>query len=376
VLVAAAALALPYVVGPLYRNDASLVADLRAARAEPGAAHGLGRPDQPGQFGFLGIGAAVGGGLAADTNADFFVAVFAAGAVGAVMAVLIGIPALRMPGLYLAVTTLAFAATTSAFFLNRDYFGWVLPEPENQVLRPVLYGRVDVSATPPSTTCAWPSSCRRALAAGDAAQPDRARPHRLARQPAGGAGLRRGAGAGQARAFAMSGFLAAVAGALFAYQQGAVDQGSFPVINSLAVFAMVVVGGLSRPMGAVLGALYLVGLERVPGLRDIELVQLLTTGVGLIVLLLLLPGGFTAAVLNVRDDYLRRVAARRGIDVPSLNADRLQAQPEEEVHVPEVRRRRAAHSGRGAGGCGHGHGERAVRARLAALTGGASATPC
>jgi hypothetical protein len=97
---------------------------------------------------------------------------------------------------------------------------------------------------------------------------------------------------------------------------------------------MVVVGGLSRPMGAVLGAIYLVGLERVPGLREVELVQLLTTGVGLIVLLLLLPGGFTAAVLNVRDDFLRRVAAKRGIDVPSLNADRLQEEPD--VHVPAV----------------------------------------
>ncbi|MBW3631255.1 MAG: hypothetical protein KY464_18480, partial [Gemmatimonadetes bacterium] len=115
----------------------------------------------------------------------------------------------------------------------------------------------------------------------------------------------------------------------------AVDAGAFPVIASLQVFAMVVVGGLSRPMGAVLGAIYLVGLERVPVLRDIELVQLLTTGIGLIILLLLLPGGLTAAVLGVRNNYLRRVAARRGIDVPSLNADRLQ--PEEDVHVPQVR---------------------------------------
>jgi hypothetical protein len=107
------------------------------------------------------------------------------------------------------------------------------------------------------------------------------------------------------------------------------------VTASLSVFAMVVVGGLSRPMGAVLGAIYLVGLERVPGLRDVELVQLLTTGIGLIILLLLLPGGFTAAVLNIRDAYLRKVAAKHGIDVPSLNADRLQEEPE--VHIPDVR---------------------------------------
>jgi hypothetical protein len=64
------------------------------------------------------------------------------------------------------------------------------------------------------------------------------------------------------------------------------------------------------------------------------------------VLLLLLPGGFTAAVLNVRDDYLRGWRRAAGIDVPSLNADRLQDSPEE-VHVPSAGRRRAAVVGRG-----------------------------
>jgi branched-chain amino acid transport system permease protein len=74
-------------------------------------------------------------------------------------------------------------------------------------------------------------------------------------------------------AFAMSGFLAAVAGALFSYQQGAVDTGRLPGHQQP--------GGLRHGRGrrtvpadgAVLGAIYLVGLERVPGLRDVELVS-------------------------------------------------------------------------------------------------------
>ena len=335
VLVAAAAIALPIVIGPLYRNDASLVLVYALLGLSLVLLTGWAGQISLGQFGFLGIGAAVGGGLAADAQADFFVSVFVAGLVGAAMAVLIGIPALRMPGLYLAVTTLAFAATTSAFFLNRDYFGWVLPEPENQVVRPVLYGRLDVSGD-----LAFYYLCLAFLVAGvlslRAMRRSRTGRVLIASRDNPRAAQAYGVSLVRAKlaAFAMSGFLAAVAGALFAYQQGAVDSGSFPVINSLAVFAMVVVGGLSRPMGAVLGAVYLIGLERVPGLRDIELVQLLTTGVGLIVLLLLLPGGFTAAVLNVRDDYLRRVAGKRGIDVPSLNADRLQEEPV--AHVPTV----------------------------------------
>lgn len=337
VVVAAAALGLPFLVGPLYQNDASLVLLYALLGLSLVLLTGWAGQISLGQFAFFGIGAAVGGGLAADANADFFVSVFLAGLVGALMAVLVGLPALRMPGLYLAVTTLAFAATTASFFLNREYFGWVLPEPSNQVVRPVLYGRVDASGD-----LAFYYLCLAFLVAGvlslRAMRRSRTGRVLIAARDNPRAAQAYGVGLVRAKlaAFAMSGFLAAVAGALFAYQQGAVDAGAFPVTASLSVFAMVVVGGLSRPMGAVLGAIYLVGLERVPGLREIELVQLLTTGVGLIILLLLLPGGFTAAVLNVRDAFLRRVAAQHGIDVPSLNADRLQEQPEDEPRVPAV----------------------------------------
>jgi branched-chain amino acid transport system permease protein len=331
--VAAVALGLPFVVGPLYRNDASLVLVYALLGLSLVVLTGWAGQISLGQVGFLGIGAAVAGGLAADAQADFFAAVTAAGLVGAVVAVLVGLPALRMPGLYLAVTTLAFAATTSAFFLNREYFGWVLPEPDNPVVRPVLYGRVDTASD-----LAFYYLCLAFLVAAvfsvRAMRRSRAGRVLIAARDNPRAAQAYGVGLARARlaAFAVSGFLAAVAGALFAYQQGAVDAGAFPVLASLQVFAMVVVGGLSRPMGAVLGAIYLVGLERVPVLRDIELVQLLTTGIGLIVLLLLLPGGFTAAVLNVRDQFLRRVARKHDIDVPSLTADTLQ---ESEPPVPD-----------------------------------------
>ena len=335
-VVAVAALGLPILVGPLYRNDATLVLIYALLGLSLVVLTGWAGQISLGQFGFVGIGAGVAGGLAADANADFFVATFVAGAVGAIVAVLVGLPALRMPGLYLAVTTLAFAATTSAFFLNSDYFGWVLPEPENAVVRPVLYGRIDTSSD-----LAFYYLCLAFLVAGvlSLRSMRRSRTGRvlIAARDNPRAVQAYGVGLARARlaAFAVSGALAAVAGSLFAYQQGAVDSGAFPVTTSLTVFAMVVVGGLSRPMGAVLGAIYLVGVERVPGLREIELVQLLTTGIGLVILLLLLPGGFTAAVLNVRDAFLRRVANKHGIDVPSLTADRLQEDDQPaEPHMP------------------------------------------
>jgi hypothetical protein len=62
--------------------------------------------------------------------------------------------------------------------------------------------------------------------------------------------------------------------------------------------------------------------------------RLLVTGTGLLVILLVLPGGLGQAVVMVRDRVLRRVAARRGILVPSLIADRrTDDRPDEEASL-------------------------------------------
>ena len=53
-------------------------------------------------------------------------------------------------------------------------------------------------------------------------------------------------------AFALSGAIAAVAGALFGYQVGAVDPTTFPVQRSIDVFVFAIVGGIASPYGAVL----------------------------------------------------------------------------------------------------------------------------
>ena len=72
-----------------------------------------------GQFGLVGVGAAVSGGLIFNNNADFFVAIFAGIGAGVIAAVLIGLPAVRIQGLYLAVTTLAFAYACKGYVLDR-----------------------------------------------------------------------------------------------------------------------------------------------------------------------------------------------------------------------------------------------------------------
>src|SRR5439155_9824937 len=95
-----------------------------------------------GQFGIAGIAGMVAGNLVANNNADFFFMIGAAGAVGALIAAIVGIPALRIRGLFLAVTTLAFAIALDNYFLNQNTFPQFV---KTTVKRPLLWERFDLN---------------------------------------------------------------------------------------------------------------------------------------------------------------------------------------------------------------------------------------
>ena len=101
-----------------------------------------------GQFGLVGASAGVAGGLVANHNIDFFAALGIGILTGVVAAVIIGLPSLRIQGLYLAVTTLAFGYAVPNYLLNGHYWigAHILPSGLSAHLsRPVLYGRIDLS---------------------------------------------------------------------------------------------------------------------------------------------------------------------------------------------------------------------------------------
>ena len=84
------------------------------------------------------------------------------------------------------------------------------------------------------------------------------------------------------------------------------------------MFAIVVIGGMASVPGAILGAVYVFAMQyyMLPEWR------FLATGVGLLAILLILPGGLGAGLAEARDGVLRFIARRRNIIVPSLLADR------------------------------------------------------
>ncbi|HEU5082488.1 MAG TPA: ABC transporter permease [Acidimicrobiales bacterium] len=299
-----------------------------------------------GQYAIAGVGSAVAGGLAANHQWDFFGAVFTGAMVGALVAVLVGLPALRIQGLFLAVTTLAFAFAVEGFVLKREFFGWLLPEDGAFVSRPNLWGRIDLESSSelgpltilPDAKFYYVCLAFLLLAVAMARSLRKNRTGRILIGARDNGRLVQAFGVNLAAtrmaAFAVSGFIAGMAGSLLAYQNTVFSPGGFTADKSVELFVMSVIGGVGSIAGAVLGAIYVVGLPLLPGLRDIEFVQFLTTGLGLLVLLMVLPGGLAEGVYRVRDTLLRRVADKHGIHVPSLVADSLQVN--EEVAVPDA----------------------------------------
>jgi branched-chain amino acid transport system permease protein len=332
-LIAAFALGAPFVFGQNFALRLGLIAIYAMVGVSLVILTGWAGQISLGQFAFTGVGAAVAGGLAANHHTDFFVTLLLAGLAGAVAAVLIGLPAVRVQGLFLAVTTLAFAFAVKDVLLDVRYVPWLLPKDFKFAERPNLYGRFSVASDTRFYFVCLFFLCLTLLAAHSL------RKHRTGRILIGVRDNHRtmqayGVSPARSRlaAFAISGFIAALAGALFVYQVGSVNPDAFPPGQSLTIFALVVIGGLTSLSGAVLGALYVVGLPLLLG-GSIQHIDVLTTGVGLLFLLLFLPGGLSEGTFRMRDWGLRWVAARLNIHVPSLVADSLVLDTEEADQV-------------------------------------------
>ncbi|MEY2425495.1 MAG: branched-chain amino acid transport system permease protein livM, partial [Actinomycetota bacterium] len=286
-----------------------------------------------GQYAIAGVGAAVAGGLAANHGWDFFGALFTGALAGAAIAVIVGLPALRIQGLFLAVTTLAFAFTVQNFILRREFFAWLLPKDNHFTDRPVLYERWDLTKTSKVFGVTIDSDAKfyfvclafLVLVLAMARSLRQLRSGRILIGVRDNGRVMQAFGVSLAStrlaAFAISGFIAGLAGALIAYQNVVFSPGAFSPEQSIALFVMAVIGGVGSLLGAVLGAVYLIGVPLLPGLRDVELIDLLTSGLGVLVVLMFLPGGFAEGVYRMRDWFLRKVAARHGIVVASLVAD-------------------------------------------------------
>jgi ABC-type branched-subunit amino acid transport system permease subunit len=278
-----------------------------------------------GQFGLVAVGADVAAHFGKSVPLVLLLPL--GGAITAVIAIVVGLPALRVRGLYLAVSTLGFALfVQDAALATRCWTIPVLdrrvcaglPNPQSTLIgRPHLFG----ISLGPERNFAWFSVAvlvltllmvrvwrdrgvaRRIIAVRD--------------NEAGAAATGIPVVRTKLLAFALSGFMAGYAGVCFAFASERFSANTFAPTLSILVVSMVVIGGLESITGAVLGAVYLVGLPAVFGTT--ATIQILTSGLGLMAFILYLPGGMAELLHRAADLVtagVERVWVRRSAPPP------------------------------------------------------------
>ena len=269
-----------------------------------------------GQFAFAAVGALVGGRIH-QLGYPPWITILYATAAGGVVALVIGLPALRIRGVFLAVVTLGFAVASQTWLYGQHWL--VRVEGSNTSLelpRPQWFG-VDFKHELPyywlclavlvvvATLVHWlgRSGVGRAMMAVRDNEPAAATlsvsPRRV-----------------KLTAFVISGMIAAVAG----YFYGGLlvsfrDTKTFTPELSLALVALVILGGVTTVTGAILGALWVQGLGYIlgPVLPNVlgPYIYLVVGGLGLLVAILTFPGGIAQVLFDARDRLVSRLT---GVD--------------------------------------------------------------
>jgi branched-chain amino acid transport system permease protein len=282
-----------------------------------------------GHFGLVAAGAAAVARPLANHNIDFFAALLLGILAGVAAAFVIGLPALRIQGLYLAVTTLAFGYAMYAYGLNTHYWlgRHLLPTGfRAHIVRPVLYGRFDLE-----NEKTFYFVCVSCLAVAMLAAMSFRR-NRSGRVLIGARDNQRAASVyginvtlARLAAFAVSGGIAGMAGVLLAYKDHDVGRGSFGVQYSILIFLFCVIGGLTSVPWAVWGAVTAeAGVLFTPRIYGhlsstwVSVIPLLLTGPIFVANMYFYPGGLAERGFADRDRFLRWVARRRNILVPAL----------------------------------------------------------
>jgi ABC-type branched-subunit amino acid transport system ATPase component/ABC-type branched-subunit amino acid transport system permease subunit len=265
-----------------------------------------------GQMAFAGLAALFAARLVTD-GVPFWLAIVTTVAAAGLLALGVGIGSLRVRGLYLAVVTFVLALTAQQYFYFLPFFSGESPDGANVPLARgklwflsfsgqrtyyyvvlfvlalviVLLSRLRDSGT---------GRTIRALRDNEvAATAYGVRPVRLKLQ-----------------AFVLSGTLAGLGGALLAgaYSNIAFTANFFLVNDSLNLVAMVVIGGMGSVSGAIIGAIVVIGI---PALApNNALLGLLSSSLGLLIVLLYFPRGVNQLTSGLRDTILAWADRRMG----------------------------------------------------------------
>jgi branched-chain amino acid transport system permease protein len=213
-----------------------------------------------GHAAFLGVGAYT---QAVLTNAGvpFPLALAAAGALSAAVGVIVGLPALRVKGVYLGIATLSFGFIVEEVFArwesvtggnagkhvkSPEMFGWTLASGEEFYFLCLLLA---VAATLAILNLLRSPTGPAFVAIRDSEVSAQSMGIHLARY--------------KTMSFAISAALAGVGGALYAHKLHFISPEQFNILQSIDLLLMVVIGGLGSVHGAFLGAIFLISMPQV-----------------------------------------------------------------------------------------------------------------
>ncbi|MGZ6977339.1 MAG: ABC transporter permease subunit [Acidimicrobiia bacterium] len=238
--------------------------------------------------------------------------------VACLVAVAVGFGALRVKGLLLGVSTMAFAIAAQAYIFSRPIFTGAVDATTVQLPRGHL-GPIDLAHLNRSyyyfTLAALVIVL---LLAGHLRRTGVGRTIIGVREnePAASA-LTISPRRTKLTAFAVAGFVAGLGGAILGGLVVTIgfSERFFRVEDSLLLVAVAVIGGLGSLAGAVVGALWVVGLPAF--WPDNQTIPLFTSSIGLLIILLYIPGGFTqigywcrGAILNWLEQRLPEVPTK------------------------------------------------------------------
>jgi len=236
---------------------------------------------------FMGIGAYATALLMAELHFPLPLALPAAGLISAVVGLCVGLPAVRVRGLYLALVTIACLYFFSWVFVHwtsvtngtngmavssLTLLGWRL-DTDAQKFYPLLITMLLMMAL---ASAIMRSRLGRALVM--------VRDAELAAQVCGINVMQT-----KALAFAISAFYAGVGGGMFAISISFIDPHSFGILQMVTQFGMVLIGGLSSLAGAAIGAVLLTVLPEL--LREFRGAEELLYGLLMIVFIIFMPDG-------------------------------------------------------------------------------------
>ena len=307
------ALLLPEVLSPSQDFRAAMVASLAVLALSVVVLTGWTGEVTLGQMGLAAVGAVVTAYATVEWQFDLVLALPLAGLATAVVAVVLGLPSLRWQGLFMAVTTLAFGVAVVGWVLNPSQADWI---PRGVIERRPLLATFDLSSDATMYRVCLVILVLALVAVAGIRRTRTGRVLRAVRDNAPGVqayGVK--VPVARLTAFALSGFLAGVAGGMIVYVSEAYDVGTFAPDQGLNVFISAVVGGVGSAFGAVLGAVVLDGSRNfLTGAWS-----LLPSSVGVLVVLMFLPGGLAELVYRLRQRVLVALAANKEIDLARVD---------------------------------------------------------